>query len=204
MSSEENISKAVPDETPGSNALVHGEAPASDKQFDFWRTIHRALRGRYRLALLLAAGGAAAGSFTGFKIGRRLYASNGLVRIASVLPQVMYATDQNAPLAMFDGFMAAQRGDVQPGHDRSRPARSGVDRPVKKRHHSHGRRIRGGPEGGARFRSEYLKITYSDRDPSIAMAGVQSIIGAYQRTYVRDHDRSEAHRLAELKAPMLH
>jgi Mrp family chromosome partitioning ATPase len=201
VSSEENISKVVPDETPGSNALTHGGPHASDKQFDFWCTIHRALRGHYRLALLLAAGGVAAGSFIGFKVGRRLYASNGLVRIASVLPQVMYATDQNAPLAMFDGFMAAQREEmcsramIQAAlHD---PVWNGLakNRPVP----TIGE-FAAGLKVEARFRSEYLKITYSDRDPLIATAGVQSIIGAYQRTYVRDHDRSEAQRLAELKA----
>jgi Mrp family chromosome partitioning ATPase len=197
-------SKVSPDETPGaiaSEGMTVGGYSPGDKPFDFWRAVHRALRGRYRLALLLATGGAAAGSFAGLRVGQRLYGSSGLVRIASVLPQVMYVTDQNGPLAMFDGFMAAQR-EVMSSPDMIQAAmRDPTWRGLPQNSHV--------PTIGQfaanlkvenRFRSEYLKITYTDRDPTIAATAVQSLIGAYQRTYVREHDRAESHRLAELKA----
>ena len=60
-----------------------------------WRLAHRALRGRYRLALVLAAVGICVGAQAGMRIGKRLYRATGLVRIAAVRPQVMQETDQN-------------------------------------------------------------------------------------------------------------
>ena len=50
-----------------------------------------------------------------------------------------------------------------------------------------------------RFRSEYLKIAYVDKDPVVAAAAVRSIVSAYQQTYEREHDRLESERQVELR-----
>ena len=38
-----------------------------------------------------------------------VYRSEGLVRIASALPQVLEETDQNRPMAMFDAYLQSQQ-----------------------------------------------------------------------------------------------
>lgn len=169
-------------------------------KFDFWRTAHRALRGRYRLVCLLATGGALVGGAIGLKSGQRLYSSSGLVRIASVLPEVMHETDQNRPMAMFDGFIQAQR-DVMTSREMIEAA---MQEATWKRVE-----LTGKAPSEAQFaamlkvetrpRSDHLKITFADEDPGVAAAAVRSIIAAYQRTYIRQQDAMESQRIAELK-----
>src|SRR5688500_5645749 len=105
MSTDQKISSASNDAAPGIPTDSLNSRLIPDQKFDFWRMSHRALRGRYRMAALLAAVGAVVGMSFGSQLGQRLYTSVGLIRIASVLPQVMGETDQNRPMAMFDGFI---------------------------------------------------------------------------------------------------
>jgi len=115
LSSAKKNSISSADDKPVSVTSI-GSAWSAEAKFDFWRTAHRALKGQYRFAALLAAGGTVLGAIIGSQLGQRVYSSTGLVRIASVLPQVMHETDQNRPMAMFDGFIAAQR-DVMLSRD---------------------------------------------------------------------------------------
>src|SRR3954447_14949302 len=77
--------------------------------FDPWRIVRRALIGRYRIACWLGAAGACVGAAAGWFASPPLYRSEGLVRIASVLPPVMEETDQNRPMAMFDAYLQSQQ-----------------------------------------------------------------------------------------------
>lgn len=71
--------------------------------------VHRALRGRYIVVVLLALIGCAAGGYAGYKIMKPTYQSEGLLKIAYTLPQVMGPTDQNEAMAQFDTYMQSQR-----------------------------------------------------------------------------------------------
>ena len=81
--------------------------------FDFWRTAHRAVRGRGRLVLLLAAAGGLLGAWAGLMLGQRVYAATGMVRIASVLPQVLQfnATAAEAHYAEIASILVPGRGN---------------------------------------------------------------------------------------------
>ena len=163
--------------------------------------IHRALRGRYQVALVLAVAGAALGGTVGVMLGKRLYASTGLVRIASVLPQVMHETDQNRPMAMFDGIIQAQR-EVMMSPETIQAA-------MKEESWRKASQLGYTPSGDefasdlkveTRPRSDHLRVTFTHADPSIAAAAVQSIITAYQEAFTREQDHNEGQRLGQLQA----
>jgi len=200
VSTDQKISTPANDAAPGMRADTTVNSQLIEQKFDFWRMSHRALRGRYRMAVLLAAVGAVAGMSVGSQLGQRLYTSVGLVRIASVLPQVMGETDQNRPMAMFDGFIQAQR-EIITSRDMIQAA---VDEETWKRvkdtgHAPSDEQFASKLKVETRPRSDHLKITFTNKDPAVASAAVQSIIAAYQRTYVFEQDRVEQQRVDELK-----
>ncbi len=204
MKATSNIPNSPVDATstpaaPGT-AVVESRYIKNEK-FDFWRNAHRALRGRYRFAIGLAVVCAIAGAAIGSRFGQRIYSSTGLVRIASVRPQVLRATDQNTPMAMFDGFIQAQR-DVMISREM---IQSATQEETWKRAKRSGQaptdeQFAAALKVETRPRSDHLKITFTDKDPAIAAAAVQSIIAAYQQTYVNEQDRVEAQRVDELKS----
>jgi len=148
----------------------------------------------------MAAGGVVLGTAIGLQFGQRVYSSIGLVRIASVLPQVMHETDQNRPIAMFDGFIQAQR-DVMLSRDVIQEA---MQEETWRRVERTGRapsetQFAANLKVETRPRSDHLKVIFTDKDPSIAAAAVQSIVAAFQRVYVTEQDRVDSQRLEELK-----
>ena len=168
--------------------------------FDFWRTAHRAVRGRGRLVLLLAAAGGLLGAWAGLMLGQRVYAATGMVRIASVLPQVLHETDQNRPIAMFDGFIEAQkevmisRETVQAAmkEDSWQQVARG-SRALTQEQFAAGLKVETRP------RSDHLRVTFRNRDPVVTAAAVRSIIAAYQQAFIREQSRVEGQRVSQLQ-----
>ena len=133
-------------------------------------------------------------------MGTRLYCASGMVRIASVLPQVMHETDQNRPMAMFDGFMQSQREMMLSremivaalADETWQTSDSGVHPPSEER-------FAIGLKVEVRPRSDYLRVTFTSPDPAVAVGAVRSVISAYQRAFVADQDRREKQRTGQLK-----
>jgi succinoglycan biosynthesis transport protein ExoP len=170
-------------------------AAAGHGAFDFWKAAHRALRGRHRIAFLLACAGMALGAWLGGMFGQRLYSASGLVRIASVLPSVMKETDQNRPIAMFDGFLQAQR-DMMMSREMIREAledpawqQSGVSRRIPTEEI-----FAAGLKVETRQRSDHLRVTYTGKDPAVAALAVKTIIGAYSAWFTNEQNASEQQR----------
>src|SRR5215207_10362487 len=93
-------------------AAAHGPVAKATSQSDVVRALgfaHRALRGRYAAAAILTLAVGAGGAVAGWVIGQPTYRSEGLLRIAYALPEVMQETDQNKPMAQYDAFMLSQR-----------------------------------------------------------------------------------------------
>ncbi len=72
------------------------------------QTIHRHLRGRYRVAALLAVLLGLCGGIAGFVLVPAKYESVGLVRITPTLPTVLYESAENRIPPMFDSFVTTQ------------------------------------------------------------------------------------------------
>lgn len=172
-----------------------------EHRFDFWRTAHRALRGRYRMTFLLATAGAFLGAWIGGMFGQRLYSATGLVRIASVLPSVMKETDQNKPIAMFEGYIQAQR-DLMSSPEMIQAALEGEiwQRPSLARRAPTAEAFAASLKVESRQRSDHLRVTFTSKDPTVASAAVQSIILAYRNSFENEQQRVEGHRQGQLKA----
>ncbi|MCH8315596.1 MAG: hypothetical protein IIA64_06445, partial [Planctomycetes bacterium] len=72
------------------------------------QTIHRQLRGRYRVAVLLAVLLGLCGGIAGFALFPAKYESTGLVRITPTLPTVLYESEENRIPPMFESFITTQ------------------------------------------------------------------------------------------------
>lgn len=187
--------------SPASVAKTPNRQRRHDDRPDLWRLAHRALRGRYKLALGLAIGGAIAGAGIGAMCGRRLYRATGLVRIAAARGPVMKETDQNRSMPMFDGFIQAQQ-EVMASRETVQAAMGDEawQRVTHQLHPVSDEQFAESLKLETRRGSDHIRVTYTDPDPRIAAAGVRSIIMAYQRSYEREEARTERQRLDELQS----
>ncbi|MBX3375534.1 MAG: hypothetical protein KF678_00855 [Phycisphaeraceae bacterium] len=189
-------------------ASTSGEVPAGAGRgdaaappgFDLWRFAARVVRGRVRVVVALCCLGAAAGGCAGLMLGKRLYTATGLVRIASALPAVLRETDQNRPMANFDGFLQAQR-EVMSGRDVLDSALqqdewSGLSKRGKA---PRPEELAAGLKVETRPRSDFLQVKLTHKDPLIAATGVRTIIEAYQTVFTREQDRVERSRTEALE-----
>ncbi len=166
---------------------------------DFWRTAYVAVRGRHRWVIAVTLVGAVVGAGAGVLSGQRLYMATGLVRLASTLPAVLRETDQNRPMANFDGFIQAQ-AQVMAG-------REVIDAAMKE---STWQQLPGAPattperfvsllKVETRPRSDFLQVKFTHPDPQVAAAGAQSVVAAYKGVFTREQERAESSRLEVLQ-----
>lgn len=170
-------------------------AVSSPAGFDAWRSVHRALRGRYRLTIAIASLMTVIGFSVGWEWVGLLYRSDGMVRIASALPPVVKQTDQNQPIPMFDSFIQAQQElitsrsvleDAMRDEIWNTPSVAGGRLSVSE--------LAAGLKVEVRGKSENLRISFTDTNPAISIAAVRSTIAAYQNAYMRDHAEREQRR----------
>jgi Mrp family chromosome partitioning ATPase/uncharacterized protein involved in exopolysaccharide biosynthesis len=161
-----------------------GSSRDSAHPLDPWRAVRRALAGRYRLAIVLGLWGVVLGAPLGWYASAPVYRSEGLVRIASVLPQIVEETDQNRPMAMFDAYLQSQQMLLG--------SRGLLEMALQdEAWQSLGRKqLSGEAQGFAnnlkiefKPRTDYLRIFYTDADPAAAAAGVRSLINSYEKVY---------------------
>lgn len=166
---------------------VQMEVPSAERAgstFDVKRWILESLRGRYLIAVGLGVvcGGLLAG--VAWKFVKPVYHSEGLVRIAYTMPEVMTQTDQNAAMPQFDTFMLSQRLLITS----RRVIDMAIQDPIWK---ATGRLVPATPDRyfaehlkvDIRPRSEFIEIAVQDENPGTAAAAVTSVINAYQQLY---------------------
>lgn len=189
-------------QAPASAKTLSGAAQHENQAgaFDFWALAHRALRGRYTLALVFAVVLGGVGAYFGFSFGQRLFAATGIVRVASALPPVLKETDQNRTIPNFDGFIQAQRDvmgsreTIQAAMQTSEWQGAGASaRGLTEAQFSTQLKIESKP------RSDHLRITFAHTDPEVAAAGVRSIIAAYREEFSRQQDQFESGRMSQLR-----
>jgi succinoglycan biosynthesis transport protein ExoP len=189
----------------GSSAATAGKPQSRQRRHDdkpdIWRIAHRALRGRYRMALVLTLCGAIGGASLGVLSGQRLYRATGLVRIAAVRPQVLKETDQNQSIPMFDGVIEAQQ-EIMTGRETVEAAmRDETWRNAVRGHHDISEeQFSAALKVEIRHGSDHLRASYTDPDARISEAGVRSIITAYQHAYASEESRVERQRIDELQS----
>jgi capsular exopolysaccharide synthesis family protein len=147
------------------------------------RRLRRVLRGRYRLAVSLAAIAGCLGALVGFLALPAKYESRGLVRIEKAPQTILYPTQANQAPADFDAHIATQVAHLQ-----SR-------RVVEAAAGSHTMQHAGWPTGPAgvaglhkalavrRPRGEhFIYVSVTHRDPHLAHTAVNAVLDAYSNS----------------------
>jgi capsular exopolysaccharide synthesis family protein len=143
--------------------------------------IHRSMRGRYVLAVILALIGAAAGAAGGFLFGKPGYVSQGAIQIKPTIPNI---EKMDSIVAMYDRLMTTEASKLM--------SQSVLDWAVKDPDWQ--KLVPPDPNGGdptamlaSGLKADYVKMTeyitvaYQHRDPAIAQAGTRAVIRAYMK-----------------------
>ncbi len=100
---------------PARNELLLEGAVAEDaaKPENPLLFVHRRMRGRYKYAIPLAFVLAIVGAIAGFFVTKPKFESTGIVAIAPTGQRILFETEQNQMLPMFESFVAAQADFLQ-------------------------------------------------------------------------------------------
>jgi succinoglycan biosynthesis transport protein ExoP len=142
--------------------------------------VHRLLRGRYLAAFVLALVFALPFAYVGFKLREPKYRSTGLVRIAPMLPKLVYDTEDNRLLPHFESYVQAQVMILS--------SRRVLNRAVANKELE----AAGWPRGEAGIaalerslevkcppRSEMITVSVRHTDKYLAKAAVNAVLGAF-------------------------
>jgi Mrp family chromosome partitioning ATPase/uncharacterized protein involved in exopolysaccharide biosynthesis len=169
-----------------STEVIEVVPPANElsKPANPFATAHSLLRGRYRLAICLAAIGAVIGALGGYFLMKPEYRSVGIIRYYPIGEVVLKRTEENSPMSNFEGFLASQVAQLR---DR-RVTGPAMLRPEWK---ALGRGML--PDAVADFEeslevvnprsSPLIQVTFSDRDPQAAAIAVKAVIETYEQLY---------------------
>lgn len=162
--------------------------------------VHRLLKGRYHWAITLGLIGLILGGLAGFFVTEPLYNSYAQVRVRPVLPRVMYPTDQNSMMPMFESFVRSQVAligsrrviDHAIEHEDWQPyAEGSVDDQVAEFSETlivdHPRH------------TELINITFPNPDPRKSQAAVSAIVHAYKDLYGEVNEESSGLRQQTLQ-----
>jgi Mrp family chromosome partitioning ATPase len=146
--------------------------------------IHRLLRGRYLWAIFLAVMLGSAGGFGGFRLGSKLFRSNGAIRIVPVVPKVMYAVDEKGSIPMYETYVDAQLAMLKS----QRVTQMAMDDPIWQQQGSVSSRS---PEAIERFaqgldisrQGELIWVRALNTNADSAKAAVDATIHAYLAIY---------------------
>ena len=152
----------------------------ADNPVSPWRKFHSYLRGRYIWVTLLSLTLAGLGGWGGYKLWKPSYTSVGLIRVKPILPRVIYTTEQNQILPMYDAYIGAQASLIKS----QRVVDLAMQKPEWKNHK------RGlTDETITEFResliverphaSELITVRFTDENPKAAVSAVKTVIEAY-------------------------
>ncbi|MBO6739183.1 MAG: AAA family ATPase [Phycisphaerales bacterium] len=151
--------------------------------------LHRNLRGKYILVIVLGLLFGVSGAVLGYMSRKPLYASTGIVRIQPELPKVLYESEQSTAPKMFTSFVNSQAqliGNVdvvklalESDAVKSMEARRGVlfdlDQVMD--------RLQILPDRRAQ---EIIRVTYEHTDPRVSQVIVDSVLTAYIEKYGKE------------------
>lgn len=169
-------------------SMPAGGAGGADKQITPLRKVHKLLRGRYAMALVLAGICGLVGASAGFVMQRPAYKSDGLVEIKPIIPDI---DSYDRVMLMYGTHMQSQVAWLKS----ERLIRFALDRPEWK-----AVKPGFGPDMAAIFNQNltvtYLKntpllqVTYADPDPKVAPVAVRAVINTYKERFSGEHLKS--------------
>ncbi len=162
--------------------------------------VHRLLRGRYVLVAVLVAVLGPVGAAIGYKALPPEYKSQATIRIAPVMPKILYENEENSMIPMFDAFVQTQMSLITSSRVRDLAMQSPTWRDVGGRYSSAEADAFG--EGLAVERpkgSQIVIVSYTDGEPKRAQAGVKAVVDAYMKIYGEQNTATDAQRFQVLE-----
>lgn len=146
--------------------------------------VHRRMRGRYKYAIPLAFVLACIGGVAGFFVLKPKFESQGIVAIAPTGQRILFETEQNQMLPMYESFVAAQAEFLQSSRVLRRAAED------EKLLEAGGKRGTAGVVDLQRsiqvFRgrgSQNIRVSATDEDAQLAQAKVNAVLKVYDELY---------------------
>lgn len=146
--------------------------------------VHLLLKGRYAWAISLSVVGLVIGALGAYLFYEPIYRSTGIIRIAPVLPRVLYQSEQSDLMPMFDAFVQSQVSLIQSRRvvdlAMTNADWAGLGRGTTNEEISD---FTSSMTVSAPPRSELIMISFDDSDPRAARLGVAALIRAYEAIY---------------------
>lgn len=153
--------------------------------------VHKFLRGRYWLAILLACLLAPCGAAVSYFALKPEYTSNATIRIAPVLPKVLFESEQSNIMPMFDSYLQTQVSliasrriiELAMGKDAWKRAGGTYTNEAIEEFAENLSVLQ--PKN-----SQLILVSLTDADPVRAKAGLQAVVDSYMEVY-GDTDQGE-------------
>lgn len=146
--------------------------------------VHLLLKGRYAWAISLSVVGLVIGGLGAYLFYEPIYRSTGIIRIAPVLPRVLYQSEQSDLMPMFDAFVQSQVSLIQSRRvvdlAMTNADWAGLGRGTTNEAISD---FISSMAVSAPPRSELIMVSFDDEDPRAARLGVAALIRAYEAIY---------------------
>lgn len=182
-------------------ALTGPQGPAPEAEQNPLLLVHNLLRGRYLLAGVLAAVLGAVGLGAGYSLVTLEYESAALVRVAPVLPRVLYETEQTSSLPAFDSFLQTQVALINSRRVVEMAMQSADWRAVSDDFSPEAiADFQGGLRAAVAGRgSQLIRIAFSHEDPRTARTAVKAVTDAYLTVYEETDSMSDTQRMRILE-----
>lgn len=146
--------------------------------------VHSLLRGRYHWAALLGVLLAAAGAVVGYKAMPLNYRSSGILEIKPNRERVVYQSDQNGLMPMFESFIESQSQLISSPtvlqDAMTREAWTALKREPTQKMIA---QFRDSVEVEHPRNTQLLIVSFTDKNPAAAQAGAKSVIEAYKAKF---------------------
>ncbi|HWE97974.1 MAG TPA: cellulose synthase operon protein YhjQ/BcsQ [Tepidisphaeraceae bacterium] len=204
---QSHSSELVPQAPPGGAAPAPARGGsgitgvAANSARGMGTTLRDALAGRWFAVITTGLITASVAAWAGWAAGTPIYMSEGLIRIAYQVPAVFRGQDQDAiPVEIYEALLQSQQAMIS-----SRPlleaalhepewastgrgaSRLAVDQFANEMKVEH------------KTGTDYLRVSFTDRDPAAAGAAVRSVVAAFSQAYRTQEEASQQQRLHALQ-----
>jgi capsular exopolysaccharide synthesis family protein len=159
-----------------------------ESPFVVFQRLHRLLRGRYAIAVTLAAMGAVGGAVAGWKSSHPRYRSEGALRVAASIPKKLYDTESNQALPNFTGYVRSVANLLQEprvidwamNSDEWKKLGRGLT-PAERDAFVDSLQVVTDRED-----PEWIRVRFTDADKTAAKVAVEQVIEAFERKHGKD------------------
>ncbi|MFI4881835.1 MAG: GumC family protein [Phycisphaerales bacterium JB064] len=142
--------------------------------------VHRALRGRYLIALAIGAVLAIPGALVGYRFMPEVYTSTGVVTIDPTKPVLLYDNEENEAITGFESFVRSQARTLESPRVMQEAAKRLAERGVMSPNPSNWVRLQRSTQVSVPRGGRDMIVNVTMRDPRLAKDAAETILKAYK------------------------